>query len=317
MKTKDISIDDVVKILGSSFETFDETRQEGLKTSAEIQDVRNKSRLKEKKRLAKKYGEDHPKVKNMESRLSYGKSAEKGLEVEIENNSIKQEPFMPDSWRVNGRVLSIEMKGIANLTLSLFDENMQWLRDLGSVCTDDRGFFSLTVTDKTGKLFEKYQGKAVFLTVSKDAKEVIHQEKDPLYLEIGAIEYRQIILGQEQCPSPPSPSPSPSPEPEPGSETWTVKGMVRKKSDKRKVPVPGAIVRITDSEKKFAGLLGERVTDQNGTFEFIYEVKSLKELLEADPDLFVMVFDPNGKQIYSSNPLRCKAGNVEELEIVI
>lgn len=305
MSTKDISIDEVVKNLGSSFETLDETRQEGLKTSAEIQEVKNKSRLKERDRLVKKYGEDHPKVKNLEARLSYGKSAEKGLNVEIENNNVKQEPFLPDSWRVNGRVLDSELKGIPNLTLSLFDENMKWLRDLGSVCTDDNGFFSLTVTDKTGKLFEKYQGKALILTVSKDGKEVIHQEKDPLFLEIGSIEYRQIILGEDEC-APPSDS---------DVETWTVKGTVM---NKRNRPVPGVIVKIMDTDKKFEKLLGQKETGKKGEFEFVYDVTTLKALIKANPDLFVLVFNVDGQELYKSeDPIHCKAGNVEELEIVI
>jgi hypothetical protein len=187
---------------------------------------------------------------------------------------------------------------------------MKWLKDLGSVCSDDNGFFSLTVTDKTGKLFEKYEGQALFLTVSKDGKEIIHREKEPLYLEVGTIEYRQIILGEKECPPP-------SPEPE--KETWTVKGTVRNKAGKKTpVPLPGVTVRISDRVNKFAKLLGERVTDQNGGFEFIYEIVSLNALLKADPPLFITVLDQSGKQLYTSpDPIHCKAGHVEELEIVI
>ena len=78
------------------------------------------------------------------------------------------------------------------------------------------------------------------------------------------------------------------------------------------------LVKISDKRRKFEKLLGEKVTNRKGLFEFIYAIKALKELLEADPDLFVMIFDKNGKKVYtSSNPIKCTTGGVEELDIVI
>lgn len=317
MKKNTITTDEVVVRLSETFESFDETRQEGLKTSAAIQEVKNETQLREKDRLVRKCGKNHPRVKKLVANIRYGDSVKKGLDIEIESAGIMQPSFEPKSWRVTGLVLNSELKGVSNLTISLFNEDKEWIEDLGSTCTDDKGFFALTVTDETGEIVKKYKDKPLTLTVSDDEKDILCREEESMNLKIGSIEYRQIILGEKECPPPPDEDDEGDDEtPPPDDNTWTVKGIVLHKTNGK--PLKDLIVKISDKEGKFAKLLGERVTTGKGIFEFIFDHEVVKELLEVNPELFVSVYDKAGEKLYvSPESIKCEPGEVEKLEIVI
>ena len=60
-------------------------------------------------------------------------------------------------------------------------------------------------------------------------------------------------------------------------------------------------------------------TDENGDFTIVYRTQAFRRLLEAKPDLYVRVFDPQDETLLytSESAVRCEAGQMEQLDISI
>jgi hypothetical protein len=102
---------------------------------------------------------------------------------------------------------------------------------------------------------------------------------------------------------------------------WLVFGRVL---DVTGAPVPGVQVRVFDLDGLFRGqanrddLLGEKTTDGHGDFVIIYHQRDFAEPREKAPDLYVVVSDSQGKELYSSRDhVYTDAGRAEYFEIVL
>lgn len=75
-------------------------------------------------------------------------------------------------------------------------------------------------------------------------------------------------------------------------------------------------VRVFDRERKFDELLGETTTDEFGDFYLTYTERKFKKVGEEAPDLFLLVTDPDGKVIFTSEEtVRFAAGRSEYFAI--
>ncbi len=94
---------------------------------------------------------------------------------------------------------------------------------------------------------------------------------------------------------------------------WTVFGTVISSDNK---PASGMTVRVFDKDRKYDDLLGETETDENGDFSIIYHERDFKETHENFPELYVMVSDAKGNQVYSSrDSVRFNSGQSEYFAI--
>lgn len=94
---------------------------------------------------------------------------------------------------------------------------------------------------------------------------------------------------------------------------WAVFGTVL---DAKNQPVSGATVRVFDRDRKYDDLLGETETDAQGDFSIVYHERDFKETNENLPELYVMVTDAKGNQVYSSrDSVRFKSGQLEYFAI--
>lgn len=94
---------------------------------------------------------------------------------------------------------------------------------------------------------------------------------------------------------------------------WLVFGTVVTADDK---PAAGFTVRVYDRDRKYDDLLGETETDANGAFSVVYHERDFKESNENLPELYVMVKDAKGTQVYSSRDnVRFNAGQSEYFAI--
>jgi len=102
---------------------------------------------------------------------------------------------------------------------------------------------------------------------------------------------------------------------------WMVFGRVLTTTG---APVPGVRVRVFDFDNPSASranpddFLGEQSTDAHGDFVIIYHQRDFAEPNEKAPDLYVVVSDARGKELYSSRDhVYSEAGRAEYFEIVL
>ncbi len=94
---------------------------------------------------------------------------------------------------------------------------------------------------------------------------------------------------------------------------WLVFGVIVSADD---TPAVGFTVRVYDRDRKYDDLLGETETDVNGAFSIVYHERDFKESNENLPELYVMVKDEKGAQVYSSRDnVRFNAGKSEYFAI--
>jgi hypothetical protein len=97
--------------------------------------------------------------------------------------------------------------------------------------------------------------------------------------------------------------------PMPKAYEWVVFGQVL---DASGVPAKGLTVRVFDRDRKFDDLLGETETDDNGDFSVTYHERDFKEAGEKLPELYVMVSDARGTELYTTrDDVRFRAGRSE------
>ena len=96
---------------------------------------------------------------------------------------------------------------------------------------------------------------------------------------------------------------------------WLVFGRVL---DGEGNPVSGVRVRVFDRDRIFDDLLGATSTDEYGNFAITYCDRDFAEPTEGLPELYVMVEDNEGNQLYSSRDnIRYNSGRSEYFEIVL
>jgi hypothetical protein len=332
MSKKKIDIEGFLKKIGFSPTIFDRIRMQELESLKTAQQTKMEAYKIERERLAAKYGIDHSRVKKLDDRLKYNEGIIKGLDIEIESAGIKFPDFdKSTSWMVCGRVFNKELKGIKGLTVSLYDNQGKWINQMGYTGTDERGYYSLIYPAEKIKKNQTKEDQELFLTVSDKQNHILHRESEPLFVKIGQIDTRMIVITDQVGTSPP-PGPDQG-KPGPGQdqteqeqkqkqtgstqdkEQWIVEGAVK---DEKNKPIKGIKVNLYDTEHRFDDRLGSKVTDKNGKFKFTFKGEDFQALKEAKADIHLEVVDDKDEAVYTSpEPVRCKPGGVDTFDILI
>ena len=188
-------LDNIDKVISQ----LDEQRLVELNNLKRVQEIKNEVLKLEKKRLINKYGEDHPRVQKMSARLVSNQAVFSGLDIERERAGTKTEPLPHNSWRVYGRVFDQKNKPVNKKTIFFTDEKKNWLNDLGSVCTSETGYYSITISEKLVDTIEK---QPLYISVSDENQQIIYQDTDPFLASKGLIEYRDIFMDEKGCAPP-------------------------------------------------------------------------------------------------------------------
>ena len=192
---------EILNHIDSSVTQLDEQRLQELNNLRQLQEIKNEVYKLERSRLVNKYGEDHPRVQKADLRLSYNKKMIPGLDKEIERAKTKNEPLPNNAWRVHGRVFNKPSDPALGVTVYLSDEKKNWIRELGNTCTNEAGYYSLTVDEK---LIGRVEKRPLFLSVSDKSQQKLYQDPDPLFAFKGLIDYRDVYLNVESCVTPPA-----------------------------------------------------------------------------------------------------------------
>ncbi len=187
--------------INESVTKLDEQRLAGLQDFQQQQSFRNPILQQEKSRLEAKYGSDHPLVLKIATRLGMQEQVNTGLNQEISKASVKNVPFDTTSWRIQGKVYDSGNKPVQGFTVFFGDNAGNWNSFTANSCTDETGYYSLTVDLNMMKRLKK---AALFLCVSDKNKKLVYPGQDAYQPVSGAIEYKDILLGDGLCAVPPS-----------------------------------------------------------------------------------------------------------------
>jgi len=193
---------EILDAIDKSFTQVDEQRLAELNNLKQVQEIKNEVYKLERSRLVNKYGEDHPRVQNTNSRLAYNQEMFSGLDKEIKRAEIKTEPLPINAWRVHGKVFD-KNTPVTGMTVFLTDQKQNWVEVMGSDCTDEKGYYSITVDEKIVKQFAR---QPLFASVSDKNKKIIYRDTVRLFASEGLIDYKDIFLNDaaSSCIPPPS-----------------------------------------------------------------------------------------------------------------
>lgn len=192
---------EALNYIDDSTDILDEQRLSGLQEEYEMQLIKKEILQMEARRLGVKHGNSHPEKMEAENRLTYNKQMFIALEKEIEKAKIKTDSLSENAWRIHGRVFDQKNKPVRGMTVFLTDQNIRWIEVLGNSCTNELGYYSITINENLFDRNEKEQ--PIFLTVSDTSKKSIFISKESLLPIKGIVIYRDIFLGQDNC-SPPN-----------------------------------------------------------------------------------------------------------------
>lgn len=305
MDKKKININNILTRVDSSLDSIDGMRLEKLESMKSTQQALKTAYEQEKTRLEAKYGKDHPRVKKLDAKLKFQEGFMKGLDVEIDNASIEVPSFDKNTWMVYGRVLNKNLKGIKGRTVSLYEKEENLIKDIGQTQTNKYGFYSLVYKPETRGL-EIPETRELFLTVSDNQNRILHRESEPLFIKIGQIDTRMIVITDKDGNDKP---------PGPEKDQWVVEGKIK---DEKNTPIKGVKVSLYDTKHLFDKRLGSKVANKYGKFKFIFKGDDFKALKEGKADIHLEVVDDRGKAVYTSpEPVKCRPGGLDSYDIQI
>ncbi|HMH22229.1 MAG TPA: hypothetical protein VK563_10645 [Puia sp.] len=195
---------DVSANISDSLSRLNDQRSAELNNLKSFQQLRDAMLQVETKRLTAKYGQDHPRVVQLQARLVYHEQLFQGLDTEIARVNIKTTPLPVDAWRIQGRVFDAKNNPMKGITVFLADGNKEWLRLTGSSCTDDGGNYSLTLDSKT---IDSTKQQPLFLSASDKDKKLLYTAASSVIPTRGIADFADIHLGGEAdaCIPPPTP----------------------------------------------------------------------------------------------------------------
>lgn len=294
MATRRLTDTEQAAKIQESFATLETQRTAGLELNRAQQETKAVAQKQERARLVKKYGENHPRVIRIDRQLNTSPQLLQAHDEEIIRSKVRIPQGDRSSWMVYGTVRDIRNTRLAGLTVSLFDEQGRWVRELGYVCTDARGFYVLKIDDPKGLLSKKYAKQPLFLRITNDDKVVLHTEEEPLLLAVGQTDNREIVLEDEDCDTPPDDSTPAIPQ------EYLVQGTV---TDAKGQPLPGLTMRAVDMDFNSETPLGaETQTDEKGQYRIPYKREDFdtRGMEIGGADIVIYILDESGKIIHKT-----------------
>jgi hypothetical protein len=318
-KAKDVSFEEATRELDRGIAGADTLRADKLDGLTAMRVVKEKRLQREQARLTAKLGAEHPRVTEINDRLTMNTMMIRDLKLESSRARTDVPQVDQNTWMLHGFVRDKSLKPAPNLTVALFDPNGGRIGDLGHGCTDANGYFRIT-SKNVSKV-----SRAFIRVLSKEGS-ALHADKNALQPQAGTIDYREIILSGEDlgCVPPPEPVDSTQSDTDTSEETapltlprdfWVVRGRV---TDASGEGVSGVFVSIYDEDLFFDDRLGEAETDEQGNYSVTYQTADFRDLIERKPDLRLKVLDRDGEVLHThEGQIWYEAGRIETVDIQI
>ncbi len=224
----DISTESVSTTVENQITSLDPQRAEALTRLQTVRQARAAGYAREQKRLALKYGKDSPRVVALAEKVRFNNGLRRDVDFEVARAKTETPVVDNASYVFHGFVRDRKGDAVPRLTIALYDENGNWIRELGYGCTDERGYFLMRYqrarTDPVEAavfiMRAASEAKPVVRIYVLDSKKATLQiERQPLCPQLGELDFRIIILGADTapCTPPPPEAGEPAPPPSPTS----------------------------------------------------------------------------------------------------
>jgi hypothetical protein len=151
-------------------------------------------------------GANHERVTALKAKMDANLDLRRDLDIGVSRAATPAVKADADAWTLRGHVRDRAGKGVANMTIGLYDDKQQWLRELGHDCTDKNGYFELCY--KRPKKVDAVEAASVtppdvFIHVSDKQGATVHRDRQALTPTFGRVDYREIVIGDEGGCAPP------------------------------------------------------------------------------------------------------------------
>lgn len=154
-------------------------------------------------RLVNRLGAEDPRVLELNGVIASNQLLTRALKLEVDRASAIVADADERGWSLHGYVWNQDLVGQPNLTVAPYDRDGHWVRPLGYACTDKKGYFKLSYRQSSerevGEMEAFNKSLEIFVRVSDQKKNVLAADQKPLKLELGHVEYREIVIGDEQA----------------------------------------------------------------------------------------------------------------------
>jgi hypothetical protein len=199
MATTQISQEDLVSKSSDALNEVEAQRQIELDNLLLLKKVQSDNLQSEQKRLAAKYGDNHPRVQYAQQQMAYNQEVSTSVKQELTRSSIKTSQVEANTARLHGIVYDGEMpqKGIIVL---LVNTNREPVKELGNVCSSSQGYYSLVLNERQLKQLEEMSSKESVYLAAIDGNNTFHfRDKEPFRIEKDSSVYRDIFFEKGDC----------------------------------------------------------------------------------------------------------------------
>jgi hypothetical protein len=198
----------------------DVRRAEALEGLQTMRSAKTSSLKREQARLSLKLGNEHVRVQQMARAVAENERFASNLAVEIVRAKTVIPVVNKNSWAMHGYVRNEDLQGQPDLTVALYDPTGHRVEPLGYACTDRFGYFELHYPDASDlaagrpkSVTAEVSPRISFvIRVSNRRQEILHEDKPAVTVQLGQVEYREIILGARGFCTPPAGEPSRAPK---------------------------------------------------------------------------------------------------------
>jgi len=146
---------------------------------------------KEKIRLIKKYGPDHPRTRKIAAKLKHNIEMIHHLEVEQQIAQIKIPEVAEKDLLINGRVTDESLLGISDFMVHLTDAGKRKITAVKGSKTDSSGYYAFVIKPETAETISK---KKIYLTVYNEKGKILHISDKALKISEGGRENIDVML---------------------------------------------------------------------------------------------------------------------------
>src|SRR5712692_459329 len=264
----DASSDQISQALEGNLPELDRMRATALDNLQLLRTARAEGLRSEHERLSSKLGAEHPRVAELASMHADNERFINGLAIENERARVEVPEADKQTWVLHGFVRDQQLRGVANVTVALYDASGIWAQQLGYAGTSANGYFRLEARNLAGLK------SPLSVHVLSNQAAHLHTDDVPLTPEVGSVLYHEVVISGSQSGTPPGESRN-DPVAEPGA--WIVRGRVTDKAGKG---LSGLVVSVYDKDLFFDDRLGQAETGENGDYSLIYRTEDFRALIE-------------------------------------